>query len=183
MKNSWKCWGFGIFSCWQLWFHEKNCQKKLAEILVKMFGFCQNWIFGQKFDFSNSVKNIIFGWWSKAHLIVSWSWIPNSQFVDFQPLFLYPLIQSRKETDEVSSSGYSSSFNAEYYPVQTDTMDTEDYELYDPRIHATRTGPTRIVQPRVANKVKPREVLYPVPLLILHFKNHCMRLFTKSTNS
>ena len=59
-------------------------------------------------------------------------------------------------SDEVSSSGYSSSFNADYYPVQTDTMDTEDYELYDPRIHAAR--PTRIVQPRVANKVKPREV-------------------------
>ena len=63
-----------------------------------MFGFCQNWIFGQKFDFSNSVKNIIFGWWSKAHLIVSWSWIPNSQFVDFQPLFLYPSY-SIKERD------------------------------------------------------------------------------------
>ena len=27
VKNSWKCCGFGLFSCWQLWFHEKNCQK------------------------------------------------------------------------------------------------------------------------------------------------------------
>ena len=27
VKNSWKCCGFGHFSCWQLWFHEKNCQK------------------------------------------------------------------------------------------------------------------------------------------------------------
>ena len=27
-ENSWKCYGFGLFSCWQLWFHEKNCQKK-----------------------------------------------------------------------------------------------------------------------------------------------------------
>ena len=24
VKNSWKCWGFGLFSCWHLWFHEKN---------------------------------------------------------------------------------------------------------------------------------------------------------------
>ena len=24
VKNSWKCCGFGLFSCWQLWFHEKN---------------------------------------------------------------------------------------------------------------------------------------------------------------
>ena len=24
---SWKCCGLGLFSCWQLWFHEKNCQK------------------------------------------------------------------------------------------------------------------------------------------------------------
>ena len=69
----------------QLWFHEKKCRiifgwktrenvvvldflavdnfdftrkitkKNLGEKLVKMFGFCQNWIFGQKFDFSNSV--------------------------------------------------------------------------------------------------------------------------------
>ena len=45
VKNSWKCCGFGLFSCWQLWFHEKNCQKKnLGEKLVKMLGFCQNWI-------------------------------------------------------------------------------------------------------------------------------------------
>ena len=30
LKNSWKCCGFGLFSCWQLWFHEKNCQKKFG---------------------------------------------------------------------------------------------------------------------------------------------------------
>ena len=29
VKNSWKCFGFGLFSCWQLWFHEKNYQKKI----------------------------------------------------------------------------------------------------------------------------------------------------------
>ena len=26
-KNSWKCCSFGLFSCSQFWFHEKNCQK------------------------------------------------------------------------------------------------------------------------------------------------------------
>ena len=31
VKNSWKCCGFGLFSCWQLWFHEKNCQKIWCE--------------------------------------------------------------------------------------------------------------------------------------------------------
>ena len=30
VKNSWKCCGFGLFSCWQLWFHKKNCQKKFG---------------------------------------------------------------------------------------------------------------------------------------------------------
>ena len=30
LKNSWKYCGFGHFSCWQLWFHEKNCQKNLG---------------------------------------------------------------------------------------------------------------------------------------------------------
>ena len=36
-------------------FTRKIVKKFLGEKLVKMFGFCQNWIFGQKFDFSNSV--------------------------------------------------------------------------------------------------------------------------------
>ena len=30
VKNPWKCCGFGLFSCWQLWFDEKNCQKKIG---------------------------------------------------------------------------------------------------------------------------------------------------------
>ena len=37
---------------------EKLSKKNLGEKLMKMLGFCQNWIFGlfgQKFDFSNSV--------------------------------------------------------------------------------------------------------------------------------
>jgi len=29
-ENSWKCCGFRLFSCWKLWFHEKNCQKKFG---------------------------------------------------------------------------------------------------------------------------------------------------------
>ena len=48
VKSSWKCCGFGLFSCWQLWFHEKNCQKNLSEKLG----------FGQNFDFSNSVCEV-----------------------------------------------------------------------------------------------------------------------------
>ena len=73
-ENSWKCCGFGLFSCWQLWFHEKNCQKyfgwksrenaAVLDLFVvdnfdftrKIVKFCQNWIFGQKFDFSNGVS-------------------------------------------------------------------------------------------------------------------------------
>ena len=37
-------------------FTTKIVKKILGEKLVKMLGFCQNWIFGQKFDFSNSVN-------------------------------------------------------------------------------------------------------------------------------
>ena len=37
-------------------FTRKNVKKILDEKLVKMLGLCQNWIFGQKFDFSNSVN-------------------------------------------------------------------------------------------------------------------------------
>ena len=63
--------------------------------------------------------------------------------------------QQNRDVDEMSSSGYSSAINAEYYPVSTETMDTGDYELYDPRIHAR----PRLVQPRVPNtRVKTKEV-------------------------
>ena len=37
---------------------KKKKKKKLAEKLVKMLGFCQNWIFGQNFDFWQSVNHI-----------------------------------------------------------------------------------------------------------------------------
>ena len=30
VKNSWKFCGFRLLNCWQLWFHEKNCQKKIG---------------------------------------------------------------------------------------------------------------------------------------------------------
>ena len=78
VKNSWKCCGLGLFSSWQLWFHEKNYRfffgwKTRENVLVldflavDNFDFTRkivkknwmeklwNWIFGQKFDFSNSV--------------------------------------------------------------------------------------------------------------------------------
>ena len=35
----------------QLWFPEKIVKKNLCEKLVNMLGFCQTWIFGQRFDF------------------------------------------------------------------------------------------------------------------------------------
>ena len=48
-------------------FTRKIVKKKLDEKLVKMLGFCQNWIFGQKFDFSNSV--------APEHIFAkNWSW-------------------------------------------------------------------------------------------------------------
>ena len=52
VKNSWKCCGFGLFSCWQLWFHEKNCQKKFGGktrenvgVLSKLTFWTKNWLF------------------------------------------------------------------------------------------------------------------------------------------
>ena len=41
-------------------FTRKIVKKIWGEKLVKMLGFGQNWIFGQKFDFSNSVKQCTF---------------------------------------------------------------------------------------------------------------------------
>ena len=45
-ENSWKCWEFGLFACWQLWFHEKNC---------RFFGVKNSW---KCYDF------VLFSCWS-----------------------------------------------------------------------------------------------------------------------
>ena len=39
-------------------FTRKIVKKKFGEKLVKMLWFCQNWIFGQKLDFSNNVSKL-----------------------------------------------------------------------------------------------------------------------------
>ena len=39
VKNSWKCCGFGLFSCWQLWFHEKIVKKIWEKNSWKCWGF------------------------------------------------------------------------------------------------------------------------------------------------
>ena len=52
VKKSWKCGGYGLLSCWQLWFHEKNCQKKFGwktrenvEGLSKLNFWTKIWLF------------------------------------------------------------------------------------------------------------------------------------------
>ena len=50
VKNSWKCWGFALFSCWQLWFHEKNCQKKFGWKTRETVGYL-HFLFVDNFDF------------------------------------------------------------------------------------------------------------------------------------
>ena len=71
VKNSWKYCGFELFSCWQLWFHEKNCQKKIwAKNSWKCWGFVKIEFFGQKIDFSNSV------WWQHS----GWKWYEKWDF-------------------------------------------------------------------------------------------------------
>ena len=51
-ENSWKCCGFGLFSCWQLWFHEKIWQKNFgwkirenAGLLSKLNFWTKIWLF------------------------------------------------------------------------------------------------------------------------------------------
>ena len=66
----------------------------------------------------------------------------------------------QRDTDEMSSSGYSSTVNAEYYPVNTETMDTEDYELYDPRIHSRPRLIQNRGQPSSSRKLK--EVFFKI---------------------
>ena len=48
LKNSWKCCGFGLFSCWQLWFHEKNCLKFFLWKTRENVGILSTWNFWTK---------------------------------------------------------------------------------------------------------------------------------------
>ena len=52
VKNSWKCCDFGLFNCWQLWFHEKNWQKRFGwktrenvGVLSKLVFWTKIWLF------------------------------------------------------------------------------------------------------------------------------------------
>ena len=54
LVKMWWFWTFWLLTT--LISREKLSKKNSGEKLVKMLGFCQNWIFGQKFDFSNSVN-------------------------------------------------------------------------------------------------------------------------------
>ena len=86
VENSWNCCGFGLFICWQLWFHKKIVKKYLGDKLVKMLGFCQNWISGQKIDFSNSVIYYILAFiiLFLGFFLMTWSWT-NWTTVPAQP--------------------------------------------------------------------------------------------------
>ena len=56
---------------------KKIVKKIFSEKLVKMLGFCQNLIFGQKFDFSKSVEVYVFERNQSNHSKV----IKNSSFI------------------------------------------------------------------------------------------------------
>ena len=57
VKNSWKYCGFGLFTCWQLWFHEKNCQRKTRENVVVL-----DFLHVNNFDFTRKIVKKKFGW-------------------------------------------------------------------------------------------------------------------------
>ena len=60
-------------------FTRKMVKKILGEKVVKMLGLCQNWIFGQKFDFSIvCIFNLILTEHESGPQIMQWAPIPNS---------------------------------------------------------------------------------------------------------
>ena len=54
-ENSWKCCSFGVFKLLTTLISREKLSKKFGWKTRENVGVCQNWIFGQKFDFSNSV--------------------------------------------------------------------------------------------------------------------------------
>ena len=74
VKNSWKCCGFGLFSCWQLWFRKKNCRLflewKTCENVVVL-----DYLAVDNFDFTRKIvkkylceKLVKLNFWTKIWL-------------------------------------------------------------------------------------------------------------------
>ena len=69
LKNSWICCDFGLFSCWQLWFHEKNCRffwwKIRENVLVLDYLAVDNFDFTRKIvDFFGEKFVKMFWFWT-----------------------------------------------------------------------------------------------------------------------
>ena len=80
VKNSWKWYGLGLFSCWQLWFHEKSCHKKFGvETSWKCWGFV-------KIEFLD--KNLTFRivWFGLVCIDVSWKILKYGNALSIQQL-------------------------------------------------------------------------------------------------
>ena len=61
VKNSGNCCGFGLFSCWQLWFHEKNCQKKIwVKNSWKCWGFVEIEFLDKNLTFMKKNRETLF---------------------------------------------------------------------------------------------------------------------------
>ena len=92
-------------------FTRKIVKKILCEKLVKMLVFCPNWIFGQKFDFSNSVK----GYDAKekkatkisGHLFSSKKCL---KIKDFNPCFLATFQELKNEWSESRNLSFEATY-------------------------------------------------------------------------
>ena len=93
MKNSCKCSGLGLLSCWQLWFHEKNWQKKIwVKNSWKCWGFwsklnfwTKNWLFEQCLNLTRKLRThirFLYQFWNFFGILWSfffaeWLWTPE----------------------------------------------------------------------------------------------------------
>ena len=73
VKNSWKCCGFGLFHCWQLWFHEKNCQKKNW---VKNSWKCCGFVKIEFLEKNLTFRIVCMIWWFR-NIADIWIWTHN----------------------------------------------------------------------------------------------------------
>ena len=94
---------------------EKLSKKILGEKLVKILGFGQNWIFGQKFDFLNSVTNEenILG---QINLTVAVRPTPTLQTCEGQPRRFSVTSESDSSSDSSFSDPEPQSRNPDFPP-------------------------------------------------------------------
>ena len=99
-ENSWKCCGFGLFSCWQLWFHEKNCK-----VLSKLNFLAKNLTFRIVWHFRSGIR--IWVWLRLPILWIFEHWGNSFKYVGHKAVWVILCSRSGQKLTPIFFDGFA----------------------------------------------------------------------------